>query len=180
MFVGHQMVLDISFPTARERLAQFIREGWLRDASGKAHSDGLVGVTRVGPFGAVLGASKLVQVHIADPVPRADTVIVPLRWEATGVTNRLFPVLDADLALTPAEEGGTLLALMGSYRAPLAGVGSGLDRLVLRRVATATVRSLLRRVEDAIIDPLPDVADGSVLGIGVAGPDLAIEPGPSW
>ncbi len=101
MFVGHQMVLDISFPTARERLAQFIREGWLRDASGKAHSDGLVGVTRVGPFGAVLGASKLVQVHIADPVPRADTVIVPLRWEATGVTNRLFPVLSILCPMLP-------------------------------------------------------------------------------
>lgn len=156
MFVGHQMVLDTGFPVARERLARFVREGWLEDASDKAHADGLIGVTRVGPFGAVLGASKLVRVRVLEPAPRTDAVVTSLRWEATGVMGRLFPVLDADIALTPATDGGTQLTLMGAYRPPFAGIGSGLDRLMLHRVASLTIRSLVQQVADALAAPATD------------------------
>ncbi len=152
MFVGHEVVLDISFALARARFAQFIGGGWLADASDRAYADGLSGLIRVGPFGAVFGASKLVRVQTLEPVPRADSVVLPLRWEATGVAGRLFPVFDADLILTPADAGKTRLTLRGAYRPPLAGAGSGLDRLVLHRVAMATVRSLLPQVADMLED----------------------------
>jgi hypothetical protein len=79
--------------------------------------------------------------------------MLPVRWEAIGVTGRLFPVFDADLVLTRTDSGKTLVALQGVYRAPLAGVGSGLDRLVLHRVAMATVRSLLRRIAEKLAEP---------------------------
>lgn len=153
MFVGHEVVLDISFALARARFAQFIRGGWLVDASGRAYADGLSGLIRVGPFGAVAGASKLVRVQTLEPVPRADSVVLPMRWEATGVTGRLFPVFDADLILTPADAGKTRLTLRGAYRPPLASAGSGLDRLVLHRVAMATVRSLLPQVAETLEAP---------------------------
>ena len=57
-----------------------------------------------------------------------------------GPGSRLFPVLDADLTLTPAAEHAALLTLAGTYRPPLGSLGAGPDRLLLHRVAEATVR----------------------------------------
>jgi len=173
MFVSHEVVLDISFALARARFAQFIGDGWLVDASDRAYADGLSGLIRVGPFGAVLGASKLVRVQTLEPVPRADSVVLPLRWEATGVTGRLFPVFDADLILTPADAGKTRLTLRGAYRPPLASAGSGLDRMVLHRVAMATVRSLLPQVAETLEAPTAQGAraaskDGAGRAAGLA------------
>jgi hypothetical protein len=161
MFVGQELSLDISYAVARARFDQFIQSGWLADASGRAHADGLSGLIRVGPFGAVLGASKLVRVQTLDPVRRHNAVALPLRWEATGALGKLFPVLDADLILTPEDTGGTRLELTGVYRAPLAGIGSAADRLVLHRAATATVRTLLRDVAEKITAPAVQPAEDS-------------------
>jgi hypothetical protein len=41
-------------------------------------------------------------------------------------------VLDADLTMTPAGAGQTLMTLNGAYRPPLGGIGAELDRVVLR------------------------------------------------
>ncbi len=177
MFAGQEVVLDVSYAVARARFAEFIHRGWLTDASGRAHADGLSRLIRVGPLGAVLGASKLVRVQTLDPVPRDNAVVLPLRWEATGALGLLFPVFDADLILTPAGAGGSCLELRGVYRAPLAGVGSAADRLVLHRVATATVRALLRDVAETITvqaarpagarrQGAADIAAGPALRIG--------------
>jgi len=43
----------------------------------------------------------------------------------TNVTGGLFPVLDADITLTPAGEQTTRLALAGVYRPPLGRLGEG-------------------------------------------------------
>jgi hypothetical protein len=160
MFVSHERVLDLSFPAAQARLMNLTRGDWLSTASDDAYADGLTGLIRVGPFGAVPGASKLVRVSLLEPVPRDDAVSLPLRWEATGVMGRLFPVLDADLTVTPAG-AGTLLRLDGAYRPPLAGLGTGLDRVVLHRAATATIRSLLTRIADALVSPAPAAQPGA-------------------
>jgi hypothetical protein len=155
MFVSHELTLDISFVEARARLVNLTHGGWLSTASQDAYADGLAGAIRVGPFGDVLGASKLVRVSLLEPVPNDDVVVLPLRWEAAGVTARLFPVLDADLTMTAAGAGETLMTLNGAYRPPLAGVGAGLDRIVLHQVATKTIRSLLARIAEAIASPAP-------------------------
>jgi hypothetical protein len=78
---------------------------------------------------------------------------VGMRWEATGLTGGLFPVLDADISLAPDGEQKTRLALIGAYRPPLGHFGAGLDRAILNRVATATIRALLRSVADALTSP---------------------------
>ena len=78
-------------------------------------------------------------------------MVLPLRWEATGAAGRVFPVLDANLVLTPSGEDRSMLALTGAYRPPLGGVGAALDRSLLNRAAAATLRSLVSQVADGIL-----------------------------
>lgn len=153
MFVADELVLDVSFPAAQARLVNLARRGRLNGASRAAYADELSAVIRVGPFGDAAAASKLVRVRFLDPACRGDVMTLPLRWEATGVTGALFPVLDADITLSPAGQQGTRLALAGCYRVPLGGLGAGLDKAILNHVATATIRALLRNVADSLVSP---------------------------
>ena len=150
MFVGHEILLGVSYPEARAGLVRLTHGGWLSDASDGAYAEGLAGLVRVGPFGDMPGASKLVRVLLLEPVERDGSVTLSLRWEATGVMGRLFPVLDANIILIAAGENRSQLALAGAYRPPFAAAGEGLDRVLLHRVASATARSLLRRIAETI------------------------------
>ncbi len=163
MFVAAAMGLDLSYPAAAARLANLARGGSLTRASEGAYGDGLTGLVWVGPAGAVPGVSKLVEVHVRDVVTRGEGAVLALRWQAAGPGGRLFPVLDADMSLTPAGEHSARLSLAGVYRLPLA----GLDRAVFHKVADATVRSLLARVAD-VLGPPPEPA-GAVQGTGRTG-----------
>jgi hypothetical protein len=153
MFVAHELVLDVCYPTARARLARLVAGGGLHGWSQAAYEDGFAGLVPVGPFGDVRGVSKLVRVRFLDPVDRGDSMTQGLRWEATGLTGGLYPVLDADISLRPAGGRATRLALMGSYRPPLGRLGAGLDRVIFNKVATATIRALLRSIADALAGP---------------------------
>jgi hypothetical protein len=146
MFVRQEVVLGLDYPAARARLASLMRGDWLDSVSQDAYAEGLSGQLRVGPFGPVPGMSKLVEVRLLEPVPRDDVVVLPLRWEATGRMGRLFPVLDANLALSEAADGRAVLRFAGVYRPPLAALGGELDQIALHRVTTATVKSLLTRI----------------------------------
>ena len=150
MFASHEVQLSMSFARARARLAVLGNGRWLSGPSARAYAEGLDGLIRVGPFGSVLGASKLVRVQLLEPVPRDDTVVLPLRWEATGAAGRLFPVLDANLVLTPSGEDRSTLTLTGAYRPPLGGVGAAVNRALLNRAAAATLKSMVSQVADSI------------------------------
>jgi hypothetical protein len=90
MFAAHEVTLDLDFPAARARLALLMRGDWLDSVSQDAYAEGLSGQLRVGPFGPVPGMSKLVEVRLLDPVPHGDGLVVPLRWEATGLMAGSF------------------------------------------------------------------------------------------
>src|SRR6266545_2378493 len=118
MFVAHEMTLGVGFGRAQTRLANLVQGNVLSGASQAAYKAGLASVIRVGPFGEMPGASKLVRVRFLDPVYHAEAMSVGFRWEATGVTGGLFPALDADISLTPDGAQTTRLALAGCYRPP--------------------------------------------------------------
>ena len=176
MFVSHETVLEVSFPVACEGLAALAQGGWLRDVSGHAYAEGLVGLARVGPFGDALGTSKLVRVGLLEPVRRRNAIILPLRWEATGVMGRLFPVLDANLVLIADGSSRTSLTFTGAYRPPLAALGSGIDRVVLRRAAAATVRSLMRELARTIVAGDARAAPAAATGVAADGTLSGAEP----
>jgi hypothetical protein len=146
MFASHEVMLSMSFAESRARLASLGRGGWLRGPSERAYAEGLDRLTGSGPCAAVLGASRLVRVQLLKPVPRAGSLLLPLRWEATGMAGRLFAVLDADLRLSPGGEERSTLALAGAYRPPLGSVDTTPDRVLVGQAAAATVRSLVTQV----------------------------------
>jgi hypothetical protein len=156
MFVGDEVRADVSFALATARLAGLAVDSLAGLADG-AWGDGLA---RVGPAGSVPGLSKLVQVQVRELVQRDQYAQLTLRWQATGALGGLFPVLDADITLIPDGDDATLIGLAGVYGPPGGVVGAGLDRAVLHRVATATIRSFLARIAAVVALPEPGEADG--------------------
>jgi hypothetical protein len=153
MFVVQDLTIGIGSRMAQARFANLLCGDWLAEVSEVACEGGAEGLLRVGPAGPV--AAKLVRVCFLDPVYRGDVMTVGLRWEAAGAAGTLFPVLDANISISPAGDETARLALVGSYRPPLGRLGAGLDRAIMHRVATATVRCLLHSVAEALVSPAP-------------------------
>jgi hypothetical protein len=154
MFVGDEVRLDVGFAVARERLLRLSEDGALFGASDDAYATARVGVA---------GISKLIRVQARELSWTDHSGGVALRWEAAGSGGSLFPVLDANLTLTPvlAPGAGSVLTLTGVYRPPLGLVGQALDHAVLHRIAAATVRRFLVRVAAQLTGhPARNGADG--------------------
>ena len=146
MFVGDETRLGVGFAIARDRLMQLAEGGALLIPSEDAYDQGSAGLARVG----IPGLSKLVRVQVRDLACAEESAGLAIRWEATGPGGGLFPVLDADLRLAPAAEGGSVLTLAGVYRPPLGVLGQALDRALLHRVALTTIRGFLAQVAASI------------------------------
>jgi hypothetical protein len=151
VFVHVEQPISLGFAAAAAGLSVVAANGWLRQASADAYDSGRTGLARVGPRGDVPVVSKLVEVYTRDVIVRDGRAVLTLRWEATGPGGGLFPALDADITLTPADAGESLLTLDGAYRPPFAALGMALDRVLLHRVATSTVRSLLSQIAASIV-----------------------------
>ncbi len=156
MFIADEITVPAGFGPAASRLLHVINNGVLHSASTATYEEGLTAILRIGPFGEMRGASRLVRVQFLAPARRGVTITVPLRWEVAGLGGDLFPVLDADLILTRHGDDQVQLGLTGSYRPPFGRAGAVLDRTLMKRVAAATIRSLLEHMGRAIADPAPE------------------------
>jgi hypothetical protein len=153
MFIGAEVRLNIGFSAAQARLANLTSGGVLRHASDDAYRDLGTGLVRVGPLGAAPGMSRLVTVRFGDLAVHADFAVAAMRWEAAGPGGTLFPALDADIRLTRAGPDVTVLAVSGTYRPPLGTLGAGADRVIMHRIAQATIRAFTQQVGTAIPSP---------------------------
>jgi hypothetical protein len=160
MFVTQELTVGTGLRQAQARFTNLLHGAWLAEASTAAYDGALTGLLRVGPPG--LAAAKLVRVSLLDPAYHGDVMTVGLRWEATGPAGSMFPVLDANISISPGQHEGTgdgkqtaRLALTGSYRPPLGRLGAALDQVALHRVATATIRALLQDVAAALTGLAP-------------------------
>jgi hypothetical protein len=161
VFIGTEIRLEAGMADARARLADLARRGLLDGVSQQAYDAWTTGLARVGPLGATPGVSRLVRVRIRALDPHDDSAIWAMRWQATGATGVLFPALDADIKLTPAGDGVTMLSVSGVYRPPLGGLGAGLDRVVMNRIARASIRAFARQIAAALVsaDAVPTAGD---------------------
>jgi hypothetical protein len=139
MFLADQVIVDADFDAARAALVQLAVSGALFGSAQDAYEGATGGSARVG----VAGICRLVRVQTRELAGTTDAAGLAIRWEADGSGSRLFPVLDADVRLAPAGEHLTLLTLTGSYRPPFGRLGEVVDRAIMHRVATATVRRFL-------------------------------------
>lgn len=167
MFVGDEMLLEVGFAAARDRLAHLAAGGALLRTSEDAYGRETAGLTRIG----TAGLSKLVRMQVRELTWTDRSAAMAIRWEATGPGGALFPVLDADIKLEPGSEQVTVLTMAGSYRPPLGVLGEAIDHAVLHRVAAATIRSFLARVAEQITGQPGTAEAADRNGAGVSPPE---------
>jgi hypothetical protein len=149
VFVGDEVLLEISFKAAQAQVADLSRSGSLVTAAKDSYGEGITSLVGGWPADSA-GASRLTGVYIREPRVCEDAAVFALRWEAIGPEGRLFPALDADITLTPVGDQATLLTLSGAYRMPSGLSGSEDDQEIVHRLAGATIRSFIKRVADEI------------------------------
>jgi hypothetical protein len=122
---------------------------WLSALAGEAQErgDGLLTEVGVGPLGTHL--RRHVRICLGEPMQFPSMTSLPLTWEPVGLEG-LLPRLDANLELGSLGQDRTQLAISARYRPPLGGVGRAVDRMLLHRVAEATLKDFLDRLGQAI------------------------------
>ena len=73
----------------------------------------------------------LARSRFRDLITRPGRAVLAVRWETGGHYGEPFPVLDADLTLTPAGPSAALLELSGIYRADPGEDGPRMGAVVL-------------------------------------------------
>jgi hypothetical protein len=150
VFAADQVLVDTSFAAARRRLGRLAGDGVLLGAAEHAYGAGITGLAEAA--GPAARMTRLAGVRPADLIETPERARLGLRWEAIGSDGAVYPVLDADLTLTPAGEATTLLALAGVYR--LGGQpDAGLDPGIVRCLAAVTIRSFIARLACALMHP---------------------------
>ena len=165
MFIGAEARLTVGFGHAQAKLADLIRGGLLGRASGGVYDQWRTALAREGPWGTAawgtaLGMSRLARVQFRDTAAYSDLAIWPLRWVVTGPQGALVPVLDADIKLTPAGAGASLLAVSAVCRPPLGGLAASLDQAIVRQCATAMIQAFTHHMAAAVTHPVASRGTG--------------------
>jgi hypothetical protein len=148
MFVRYYV--EVPLPAAEvEKALLTSQPGWLSGMAGaaQARGDQLLTAVGVGPLGPRLG--RRVVIELGEPVRFPSVTSVPLTWEPVGLES-LLPRLDATIEIGSLGEDRTQLAISARYRPPLGVVGRAVDRVLLHRVAEATLKDFLDRLGAAI------------------------------
>jgi hypothetical protein len=147
MFVAHDVSFDVPFVTARPRLMNLLAGRALTSVSRAAYDKGLARTSS----GRLPSPAPLMRVRSLQPSESTDRMTTGLRWEASGPSAGLFPVLDADVTLAADGRAGSRLALAGVYRVPFVDLSDDPDAAVTGRVADTTIRALLYAIVGQLI-----------------------------
>jgi hypothetical protein len=148
MFIRYYVELPLPAEQVEHALLDSPAE-WLSTVAGKAQrcGDDLLSEVGVGPLGPRLG--RRVTIQVGQPVRFPSMTSLPLTWEPVGLEG-LLPRLDANIEAGSLGEDRTQLAISARYRPPLGLVGRTVDRVLLHRVAEATLKDFLDRIGAAI------------------------------
>lgn len=151
LFIGDHVLLSIGFAAARTRLGNLAGGGVLLGASEHAYGETITGLADAA--GSVAAVPRLAGVRPGDITETRGRAQLPVHWEVTARGGTLFPVLDADLTLTPAGAASTVLALTGVFRPPPGLADAGLEQEIMSWFAVAAVRVFLARLASALVHP---------------------------
>jgi hypothetical protein len=141
----------VELPLSTERVERFLTgepETWLPGLAGKANRRGDDLLAEVG-FGDRVRVTRRVSIAIGRPIQTGTKTVLPLTW-VPEMGIGLFPSLDADLEIAPLGPDRTQLAMSARYSPPLKVVGRAIDRIVLFRVAEATLKDFLDGVASTL------------------------------
>jgi hypothetical protein len=144
MLVSDFVQIDHPFDDVRDELVA-AGPDWLGDLLIAAYEEGEQLSLRVSSAIGPIRLSKRVSAELGELVLKSDRVTQPLRWRAAGATG-LFPAMVAELEFTPMGTSMTSISFMGRYVPPLGPLGREVDRMLLHRLAQASVRALLSHV----------------------------------
>lgn len=148
--------MDVGFAFARARLVKLTLDGSLQAVSEDAYGFAIAGL----PGAGTSGRAGLASVQVRELAGRDDSAGLAIRWEVTGPDGGPFPVLDADIKLTPASDRTSVLTLAGVYR-PAAPSGEAPDNAILRRGASAAIRNFLGGIAAGITGQPGPTATGA-------------------
>jgi hypothetical protein len=148
MFVRYYMELPLPARQVEHAMLDSPAD-WLSTVAGEAQrrGDRLLTEVGVGPLGPRLG--RRVTIQVGQPVRFPSMTSLPLTWEPVALEG-LLPRLDANIEAGSLGEDGTQLAISARYRPPLGVIGRAVDRVLLHRVAEATLKDFLDRIGAAI------------------------------
>lgn len=151
MFVRYYVEIPLP-PDQVEAALVAAPAGWLSALAGEADQRGgcLLAEVGVGPLGPHLG--RRVAVSVGPPLRYPSKTLLPFTWRPASGTG-LLPDLDGDIELGALGDDRTQIAISGRYRPPLGSLGRAVDRVLLHRVAEATVKDFLDRVAAALAHP---------------------------
>jgi len=144
MLVSDFVQIDQPFEEVRDELVA-AGPDWLGASLVAAYEEGEQLSLRVSSAIGPIRLSKRVSAELGELVLKSDRVTQPLRWRAAGATG-LFPAMVAELEFTPMGTSMTSISFMGRYVPPLGPLGREVDRVLLHRLAQASVRALLSHV----------------------------------
>jgi hypothetical protein len=148
MFVRYYMELPLPARQVEQAMLDSPAD-WLSTIAGEAQrrGDHLLTEIGVGPLGPKLG--RRVTIQVGQPVRFPSMTLLPVTWEPIGLEGML-PRLDANIEVGSLGEDRTQVAISARYRPPLGVLGRTVDRVLLHRVAEATLKDFLDRVGAAI------------------------------
>jgi Rrf2 family protein len=139
--VADTVQIELPAPVVAARLSAGI--SWLTAHAEACDSEELR--IRVGPG----WTGKTVAVHLGQPVQAGKHLVIPLIWEASGPAG-IFPRFEGELRLSSVDPERSELRLSGRYRPALGKTGQALNDTLLTRLASATLRSFLRRIAQGL------------------------------
>ncbi|MGH2555058.1 MAG: hypothetical protein ACRDHO_05005 [Actinomycetota bacterium] len=150
MFVRYFLELPRPFDEV-ERALLFRPPDWVPGLAMAAEAHGRRLLTEVGfgPEGRRL--EKQVEIEVGEPIRFPTKTVLPMTWRPTNA-EALFPFFESDIEVGALGPGCTQLSVSARYRPPLGALGRMIDRVLMHRVAEATVKDFLDRAGEALLE----------------------------
>jgi len=129
-------------------------ERWAASSAEGAETAGQTLMADVGLGTKAHRLSRSVDLQFGEPIRFPSRAVLPMTWKASRLGG-LFPQLDADIEVAPLGPARTQLAINGRYTVPLGSVGWAMDRVLLHRIAEATVKDFLDRAAQTLLNAVP-------------------------
>lgn len=148
MFLRSYVELNLPIAVVADALLR-TPERWIPElaSSAEERGDRLLGEVGFPVSGHQVG--KKVEIELGQPVRTPGRTWLPITWRATGPKG-LFPSLEGELEVAALGPSLSQLGLSARYKPPFGLVGESLDRILLHRVAEATIRDFVERVGAAL------------------------------